>query len=120
MNDLIGQKVNAYFNLHSKLWSIKYKGRVVGHTKYLTLKPIKFHISESGRLRVIEKKQRAVHAWITGIIIDFEDKNTDKNPVSYNPYFSGNFYTVKDKKPYSSLNKNLFFNYKTKKVHLLD
>ena len=120
MENLIGKKVNVYFNLHSKLWSIKHKGRVVGHAKHLTLRPMKFHISETGRLRVVEKKQRAVHAWITGIIIDFKDKNTDKNPISYNPYFLGSFYTVKNKKPYMNLEKNLFFNHKTKKVHILD
>ena len=124
-SSLIGETVNVYFNLNTRLWSIKHKGKIVAHVKHLTLKPLKFHVSESGRQRVIARQCKEVHAWIKGTIIDFDLKSTEgKTQVSYNPYLKGTFYKYNDsfdnhKEEYNDLSKLLYFCKLTKRAHIL-
>lgn len=58
IKELIGKKVSVHFNLHTKLWSVKHKGKVVQNLEHLTIRPTKFHINENGRQRVIKKKMQ--------------------------------------------------------------
>jgi len=118
--ELINQKVNVYFNLNSKLWSIKHKGKVVAHVSNLTMIPDKFHVSESGRQRVIARKQKEVHAWISGTIISFDNVDSICNPtneISYNPYLYGYFYKTMNNTQYTNLSSPIYFNGKTRKVY---
>lgn len=98
-------KVSVYFNLHRKLWSIRaeegpYKGKVIAHAANVSLVEATPHVSEAGRLRVLEEKRKNVHACIKGLL---EAHNTDKldcwtdgysdaGKISYNPYKASHFF----------------------------
>jgi len=94
-------KVFVYFNIRTKVWSIKAlkgpnKGRVVAHRKCLYLQDCTFKVSEAGRQRVLRKKCKNVHA---GVVGNWGEKNTAdrlsvfaiENIVSYNPYKNSSF-----------------------------
>ena len=69
-------------------------GKVIAHVPEITLTNVRFHVSESGRQRVIANKCREVHAWAIGEIV--ETKSTgNAQPITYNPYRSGSF-TVRE------------------------
>jgi len=73
------------------IYSIKQYGYVVGHTEELTLKNVNFHVNKAGRERCLKKKQRNVHAWVTGII---NDSNVPcEKKLHYNPYKASYFRT---------------------------
>ncbi|WP_417353557.1 hypothetical protein [Flavobacterium alkalisoli] len=115
MENIIGQNVTIYFNLHKKLWSVKHKGKVVAHVENVTIQPTKYHVNENARLKVINQKCRSVHAWINGKLIDFEAKEVDGTTVSYNPYKLGQFYDCETFKAFNDLDGKLHFN-STKKA----
>ena len=94
-------RVRVYFNLHQKLFSVMYRGRVIGHSEGLELKNCKFIVSEAGRQRVIREQKKNVHAFIEG---DVECKNRETSlenfePVTYNPYRSSFFYNKQTNAP---------------------
>lgn len=120
MKNLIGQRVSVYFNLHTKMWSVRHKGKVTCHVKCITLASIHCHINENGRQRTISKKQKEVHAWINGTVLHFEDMGDGGEQISYNPYKAPHYYLVKTQKKFDRKDKNLFFNYRTRRVHLLN
>jgi len=114
-DELIGKKVTVYFNLHKKLWSVKYKGRVVLHVSHISIIPTKLHINENARLKVIKDKCRMVHAWINGEIVDFSDRDNEVNhedAFNYNPYYAGHFYYLNEKKNAVDCNQltGIYFN----------
>lgn len=93
---MIGQ---VYFNLHKKVWSIKAKeGKSwkVGNNHHQTIlaRPLKFHVGESGRQRVLSQKQKNVHAWVLCEIIEVDGERPNKlgDTMSYNPYHAGYYY----------------------------
>jgi hypothetical protein len=89
-------KVFCYYNLHRHVWSIKAlegqdKGRVIGHSKYVTLRDSKPKVSEAGRQRVLREQRKNVHAGIVGELMlkDVKMFLTEGEPVdyiTYNPY----------------------------------
>jgi hypothetical protein len=42
-----------YWNSHKKLFSVRYKGKVIGHHYMLALVNLKFKVNEQGRQRVL-------------------------------------------------------------------
>lgn len=94
-----GLKVFVYYNLHKGLWSLKalegeHKGKVVAHCEQVGLMDATPKESEKGRQRVLEEKQKNVHAGITGTIlwIDGAPVGVDRaKQVSYNPYKKPHF-----------------------------
>jgi hypothetical protein len=91
------KKVKVYKNLHKNTFSIQQNGKVVGHSHFIVLKNCKFVVNEAGRKRVLEKKQKNVHAFVVGHLVH---KNSHHNGfselnqafVSYNPYAFDKFY----------------------------
>jgi len=126
LEKLINKNVTVYFNLHKKLWSIKSKGRVIGHVKHVTIEPTKFHVNEKQRLKVIEKKCRQVHAWINGKLISYGDFSSHRNlkrPISFNPYKCDSFYWIELDGKITPISDEkigyLYFNGNTKKCYSL-
>jgi len=84
----IGKQVFVYFNLHKKCWSIRHNGIVIAHTDFVCLKNVQFKVSQAGRARVLQTKQKNVHAGVFGTIIAKQDIQLLNfwSPVTYNPY----------------------------------
>lgn len=101
LEQLHGQKVKVYFNLHNRLFSVQHGGRVVAHLPEVALKNVKFKVSEAGRQRVLREQRKNVHAFVEG---EFEHKQTGEHKtlpqgVSYNPYKHSSFVRTHDKSP---------------------
>lgn len=92
----IGQEVRVYRNLNNgkiSLQTKQHKGWIVaGHITDCILKSVNFHVSESGRQRVIAQSTKNVHAWGQGTLIAQFDA-TVAAPISlaYNPYVNATF-----------------------------
>ena len=82
--------VDCYRNLHKNCISVKQGGVVVCHAQNVVLKDATFIVSEKGRDKVREKKQKGVHAFIRGYVKDAtetrEQLDYDWSEVTYNPY----------------------------------
>jgi hypothetical protein len=91
--------VRVYRNLHKNCFSVvdSKTGRVIMHTQELNLENAVFKVRESGRLKVLETKQKNVHAFVCGYISESPPCGGDLVEVSYNPYFSGSFFNKETK-----------------------
>jgi hypothetical protein len=67
-------------------------GLVCGYATSVLLQDASFHVSESGRLQVIEQKRKKVHAWVKGIFLgcDFQPQGMELE-VNYDPYIYKGF-----------------------------
>ena len=82
-----GMKVKVYRNLRNKCLSIQYKGKVIAHVDSITLCGVTFKVSQLARARVLETKQKNVHAFVCGTVITSALPNwLLKESVMYNPY----------------------------------
>lgn len=70
------QEVEVYYHYRKKMFSVRDKKTtlVLAHVHNVTLENCIFKVSESGRNRVRQTKQKNVHAWITG---NFISANTE-------------------------------------------
>lgn len=99
-------KADIYYNLHKKCLSIRSReretyGRVVKHSyDSVYLKDVEFVVNQKGRDKVIATKQKNVHAYIRGVIVDKEliDESSLVNLAKYNPYKYSSF-VDKDENP---------------------
>jgi hypothetical protein len=84
-------QVHVYFNLRTGLWSVRdpKTRKVIDHRHSLTLRSVRFVVSEASRQRVLRERRRAVHAWAVGIICE----GAGSVRVTYNPYRCGTFTT---------------------------
>jgi len=88
----------VYKNLNRGDWSIATpagksglgRGKVVGHGTSLAIADPVFVVQESGRLRVIAKRCREVHAWIVGDITDSVPAGNGRQ-ITFNPYRAPTF-----------------------------
>lgn len=98
------RRVFVYFNLHKKVWSVKClkTGRVIFHTKSLTLRNCQFKVSKRGRERVLLERRKNVHAGVVGTLIAIDQptcKFDAKREVTYNPYKYETFVSKRDLSP---------------------
>ena len=72
-------KVSVYRNLHNGLISIKSasSGLVLGHAKSVDIVGADFVVNEAGRQRVLKEKQKNVHAYVKGLLL---------NTIGFKPY----------------------------------
>ena len=99
---------DVYFNLTKKLYSIKHKGKVIGHAKSVSMRDVQFRVLAGGRNRVLRDKQKNVHAYARGFVvqaigdnfsllgksIDIDHAKTNGKRVTYCPYRSDKFQTI--------------------------
>jgi hypothetical protein len=91
-------KYYIYRNLHTKGFSIRYRGKVIDRLFTFTAEGVIFKVNELGRQRVIQEKQKNVHAFVVA------DKYTKEEypflsfgevdvlyKISYNPYSNAHF-----------------------------
>ena len=55
-NNLIGEKVMVYYNLHKHTFSIQKNGLVVLHVDYVKLKNVEFRVRVGGKEKVRKEK----------------------------------------------------------------
>ena len=72
-------QVSIYRNLHNGLISIKSasSGLVLGHAKSVDIARADFIVHEAGRQRVLRNKQKNVHAYVKGFLL---------NTTGFKPY----------------------------------
>ena len=81
------KKVEVYFNLHKKCWSIKQAGRPVVHADFIEIKDPQFVVQQGGNARVRREKRKNVHAFVRGYITKgLKIMPTKQKLVTYNPY----------------------------------
>jgi hypothetical protein len=88
-------RVDVYWNLHKGGYSIRAregadKGRVIGYAARVDLVDATFTVREGARQRVLHDKQKSVHAWVTGTLVDSVDASC-MTAVTYNPYREATF-----------------------------
>lgn len=99
--DLVGKRVQVYFNLHKKVYSVKDKksGLVIAHVNKIDLGDVDFKVSQAGRKRVLAEKRKNVHAVVEGTILAYNTFCKDMQGITYNPYVNESFVIRKDNKP---------------------
>lgn len=104
---VIVMRVQAYRNLNSGLWSLRYRMpgdkrfTVIAHCERVVLSGVTVRQSEAARQTVIRNGQRSVHCWVEGdlVAVDGVDLKKDvclpvcndlipalSQGVTYNPY----------------------------------
>jgi hypothetical protein len=71
-----GTCADVYWHSQKRLWSVRIRGRVVGHVGFLTLARCQFVVREGERARALERGQRSVHAWVRGQVSQYTLDNT--------------------------------------------
>ena len=95
-------KVEVYFNLHKKLFSVRdcKTGRVIDHTNHVAIANPQFVVRQGGRERVLRERKKNVHAFVRGYILPEDDEACARNyfhtvfhgkEVTYNPYKYSSF-----------------------------
>lgn len=107
-------RIKAYRNLNDGSISLVNKGLVVGHAQKVVMSDAKFTVNERGRQRVLKDKQKNVHAYVIGELVEVEgflpykgreidiDHDTKISShegvkVYYNPYKTDSFMAEDDK-----------------------
>ena len=105
-------RVEVYWNVHKKCFSIRHNGRVIAHASNLVLDNVSFVVQPAGRKKVLWTKRKNVHAFFRGTLYMHVstsnqccvEKNTFQDillnqyytssgcSVGYNPYTSNSFY----------------------------
>lgn len=85
-------KVDVYWNLHKRLWSIRHKGKVIHHASALRLLNVKWVVQPAGVARVRRERRKNVHAFARGTLPDEFTTQTEWPThhtgyrVTYDPY----------------------------------
>ena len=88
------KRVQVYYNLHKKCWSVRQSGRVVKHTDNVMLRDVRFLVGKSGREKVLREQRKNVHAYASGYVCQVEDlpRIPERTAlVTYNPYKNETF-----------------------------
>ena len=93
---MIGLTVKVYRNLTRKTLSVQQKQKVIGYTDSILLENVTFLVGQSGRLRVLETKQKNVHARVKGTCLALKVEELEGAiQVTYNPFKHAHFHCVK-------------------------
>jgi hypothetical protein len=111
----------VYYNLHKKTFSVSYDNKVIIHADYVKLGDVEFRVRTGGRDRVRSEKQKNVHAFVIGNLLEYCEYPCDNIPnppsnniITYNPYKNETFvykdggqpiYTAKEVDMINSTNK---------------
>ena len=86
------KKIEVYFNLHKKTWSVRQSGKVIMHTNYIQVKDPQYVVSQKGNERVRREKKKNVHAFVRGYhMSELPLMPSQVQFVSYNPYKNSSF-----------------------------
>lgn len=85
IDELVGERVAVYLNLHRGCFSVQKDGLVVAYTDEIHLIDVEFRVSEAGRQRVLAEQCKNVHAKVWGTV-QHEVCGLSWDQVYYNPY----------------------------------
>ena len=119
--EFLGDRVMVYYNLHKHTFSVKNKKRVILHADYVKLGDVEFRVREGGKEKVRSDKQKNVHAFVIGNLLDYceypcENIPTEPNSniVTYNPYKFDSFVYKETEKPIYNAKEIEMINLKNK------
>lgn len=88
-------RVDVYFNLHKRVFSIRHRGKVIEHADCVVIRDPAFVVSEKGRQRVLKEKRKNVHACVRGKLVysgkPYKWLPQLPNKAHYNPYRTPTF-----------------------------
>ena len=91
--DLKGKKVMVHYNLHKHTFSVTYKSRVIMNADYVKLTNVEFRVRQGGKNKVREEKNKNVHAFVIGELVNYckypcenIPQESNDNIVTYDPY----------------------------------
>ena len=98
---IAGRRVQVYFNLHRKTFSIRdaITKRVVGYADDIMLNDVVFVVNQSGRNRVLKERKKNVHAYCEGTFACYYSPLDTISNVEYNPYLHETFVNTKSGQP---------------------
>ncbi len=82
---------DVYRNLTRRCWSIRERGRVIGHLQSLTLAGVVMVVRPGARARVLRTGHREVHAWIRGTVVLDAGVPAGARRLHYRPFEAGHF-----------------------------
>jgi hypothetical protein len=104
--EFIGEKVMVYYNLHKHTFSVKHKNKLIVYADYVKLGDVEFRVRQGGKEKVRSEKQKNVHAFVIGDLLDYCAYPCDDIPkppsngvVTYNPYKYDSFIYKENKEP---------------------
>lgn len=88
---------DIYWNVRKKVFSVREKGLVTDHVESVYIDSPRFVVSEAGRQRVLKNKQKNVHAFVRGAVLENSKEtrsrfyidnriNSDYSFAVYDPY----------------------------------
>jgi hypothetical protein len=84
-------RADVYWHLRKRRWSLRVDGRVIDHLPVVALADCRMTVRERERLRCIERRQRSVHAWITGELVTPPEISETFVQVGYSPWHASAF-----------------------------
>lgn len=96
-DELIGERVKVYRNLHLATFSVMVDSKVVMHADYIRLRDCEFVIQKGGQERTRAKMRKRVHAYVSGTLVSFRDseeaapKARFPHTIVYNPFVNDTF-----------------------------
>jgi hypothetical protein len=104
--NIIGQKVMVYYNLHKQTFSVQKSGIVVLHADFVKLSDVEFRVRKGGLNKVRKEKVKNVHAFVIGILEDFCEfpcsdipQDSEGEVISYSPYVNDSFVIKSTQEP---------------------
>lgn len=82
---------DVYRNLTRRCWSIRERGRVVGHAPTVTLADAVMVVRPGARARVLRTGHREVHAWVRGTLVPHAGVPVGAVRLHYRPFEAGHF-----------------------------
>lgn len=105
-DNILGQKVMVYYNLHKHTFSVQKSGIVVLHADFVKLSNVEFRVRKGGLEKVRKEKTKNVHAFVIGTLEDYCEYPCDNIPedsegeiISYNPYKNDSFVIKSTQEP---------------------
>jgi hypothetical protein len=120
-DNIIGERVMVYYNLHKHTFSVQKSGLVLLHVDYIKLKDVEFRVRPGGREKVNLEKRKNVHAFVIGNVVDFCEfpcdtlpEETDGKVITYNPYVNKSFVVKETGEPIFNAEEINMINRKSK------
>jgi hypothetical protein len=119
----VGDKVEILLSPNEKSFVVYLKSsrnRYI-HKGNITISPTLFFVDKEKRSDLINKNIKSTHAWVEGIIVDFDKYDEDKIKciVNYNPYKFDYFHDTEKNIEYNDKNLNINFQIDTLKGHVI-
>lgn len=122
-DELIGNKVMVYYNLHKHVFSVTHKGLVKSYSDYVRLKDVEFRVRQGGNEKVRSEERKNVHAFVIGTLVDYKESPSDDIPkptgtksITYNPYKYKSFVYKDSEEPIYTANEVELINQPSDKI----